>query len=186
MLAAPDLHPDDLTARIALRDRLLWERQQRGFTLYSFETATGTSSGMLRNREIDPMASYQLGSIVDWANLLGQSFTITAADVPEYRDNPIAAALEFCGADLFQHAAEIDRLITARTAQLSSRKMADRLGVAQTAVIGIEHRDPATALLMTWQRYTRALGGRLDLVLTDGVTGDVWHAHRAQALAGHA
>ncbi len=176
MTAIFDLHPDDHTARAALRDRLRHEREQRGFTVDEFAAATATSRGVVYNRESAKMASYRLDSLTIWANQLGQSFTIVATDVPGYHDNPIAAALECCGADAFQHAAEIDRLIAARTARLTSGRMASRLGTTQSAVSTVENRDTVTALLITWQRYARALGGRLALVLTDGVTGREWSA----------
>lgn len=182
----PRDHPDDLAARLALRDRLRAVREQeRGWPRSVVAWHLGIAVGTLAQAEGWRTGVGALSTVAVWANTLGLSFTVEAQGVPGYADNPVAAALEATWPDdAHQHVAECDRLIEARkTLRLSLETMGRHMGVAAYAVTKLEARETGDTRVASWQRYARALGraghsteARLELVLTDGFTGARWVA----------
>lgn len=160
-----DLHPDDLAARIALRDHLIHLRIKLRLSCWQMAPRIGWANGNLYRRESDPAPNWELVTAAAWANALGHHFHLVP-NVPNYASSGFADTLEAIGGDDYQHAAAIERLIaTRRAVGLSQGQLGYRIDLSDATISRLEDRGNA-GLTATWQKYCRGLGGRLDLVLT--------------------
>lgn len=161
-----DLDPEDLAARLDVRDELKALRIAAGISQFALQNALGWSHGDANRRETYPLANYTLPVAITWANAFDHSFTLTPVNIPNYRDTAAARLLQSLGGDVYAAAAVIDRMVTARRTTSTQAQMARRLDVHCAAVSRLERDGGDTALVSSWQKYARAMGGRLNLTLT--------------------
>lgn len=167
-----DIHPDDLAARINLRDNLIGLRTRLGLSCWQLAPMIGWLNGNLYRRESEPRPNWTLNTPVVWANALGYHFHLRPV-VPDYAGSAFADTLEAIGGDDYQHAAAIERMIqTRRSVGLTQGQLGARIGLSDATVSRLEERGNV-GLTATWQKYTRGLNGRLDLALVPFETGEV-------------
>ncbi len=77
MRLAPDLHPDDTAARVAIRETLLRECQSRRIT-----RETRTAPGGASVHELARRTNWRMPSIQGWARLARHQLTLTARGLP--------------------------------------------------------------------------------------------------------
>ncbi len=169
-----DLHPDDTAARITLRHQLRDLRRQLGVHVDDLADACGTTFKaiyLFEQRGNNPLAA----TVQRYAGGLGHQIVMRPMLTPELREHPDAAALAALAAathnpalaDAYQRSAVLTNLVAHRRwLNMSARDIAERCGLHRAGGwISQFENDQKPALLATYQRYTRALGGHLNLDL---------------------
>lgn len=165
----PEVNPSDLAARMALRTSLRRLRADLKLSGQCVSRLAGFDDpGAVRAMERG--TSWAVWRVQAWARGLGWVFRmrITGLEVPA--DDATAMVLKanipFGGLDedLLHLRVIAHDLIRTRKAVMSRSEMARRCGVTAGATDDWEAR-PEESLLLMYQRYTRALGGALELEL---------------------
>lgn len=164
-----DINPDDLAARLTLRDQLAELRRAAGMTQVECGHALNTRDTAIGRFENDPTANSTCATFAERARIHGHILRLQPIDVPCYADtnrDPEAAFFASFPGDAYAHAAVFTRLAVARRAAgISNATLARTLGVSAPAIPQMDNQERNDPWLSTWQRYARAAGGRLDLCL---------------------
>ena len=169
-----DLHPDDTEARIRLRNQLRNLRRSTGVTVHALAEACATTPAAIylyEQRGHNPLCA----SVQRHARHLGRRLQLHPVFDPALPDHPDAAtftALADATTNLdlaarHEQAALMANLVAYRRWYgLTARDLADRLNVVRgSGSVSAIESGTKPAHLSTYQRYARALGGRLDLHL---------------------
>lgn len=161
-----DICDDDLHARLQLRDEITAARIQRRLSRADLAELLQVAKPTIYKFEKAQRANFALQTFTKYAAAVGRSLVLDPVDVPDYADTEDAAILDLIGGDAYAHAAVMDRLFAARrNAAWLVRQLALSLGVTPQAIHGLEALERDSQWLSNIQRYTRGLGGRLELVL---------------------
>jgi len=167
-----DLHPDDHAARVALRDHLRDLRHAHGLSQRQYADLLGVTQGAVGSFEGCPRANMMIASTQRRARVLNHRLTLTIAGLPGVPPTPETANAWALSedpnpdiADTFYRIAIISHLRTIRLwSETTLQQLADRMGCRESAV-SMAERGQDNPALSTYQRFARALGGRLDLSL---------------------
>jgi transcriptional regulator with XRE-family HTH domain len=171
VITMPDLHPDDLAARIELTNTLKDLRRLQGLGLRPYAAILGTSFSRVHTIETDPTPNPSLLSLERRADALGHYLIVNMVGLPVI-DDPITAILAAARQpttpdDRAETTAAVlgARLNHARVGLgISVDTLAERLGISASAITK-QHVAGPEARLATWQRYARGLGGSLNVQL---------------------
>lgn len=163
MRAPVDLHPDDRAARLALRDELIKARQAQHLTQADVARRLGVRENTIGALELGE--SWRMSRIqrLAWAARRRIVFRVADLDGAFTEGIDLFRPADAEKADVWDQAALIDDMVSARiAARVTQIELGRRLGIAGKVVSTIE-RHKSGLLLITPQRYLRALGGRLDI-----------------------
>ena len=169
MIPLNDLHPGDLDARINLRDMLIERRVELGHSQASLAQHIGvTQSNIAR---IETGTNWHIVKLQRIARGLNTRILLYPDGVPggPY-DDPTADAFRPTNpqrADHWDQRTLLANLAAARQAVgLTQRQVGDVLGSSESAV-GNYERTKTGLMLISPQRYCRAIGGELAMELMD-------------------
>lgn len=159
-----DICPDDLGARISLRDQLADARRAIGISSQSLGLSIGVGPTGISKMEHLASANLFMSTYTRIANALGLTLRLQPADVPGYDET--WHWFEDVNRPDYQQAAVLERLVDARRySTLASDVLAARIGISLAALRDQERLLKHDGQLSTWQRYVRGAGGRLNIVL---------------------
>ncbi|MCZ7434790.1 helix-turn-helix transcriptional regulator [Micromonospora sp. WMMC241] len=167
MILFDDLHPDDHTARINLRNMLVERRVDLGYSQAALAQHIGASQGWVAN--IETGTNWHIAVLQRLARGINARIVLYPDGVPggPY-DNPAAGLFrptDPTDADRWDQQNLLADLATAREATgLTRRQVGERLGCSGSAV-GNYERTRTGLVLISPQRYCRAIGGRLAVEL---------------------
>lgn len=163
MRALPDLHPDDLAMRVMIRDLLIHYRTRDGIGQRELAKRMGLTQGAVSKFERG--TSWLVSSLQRRAGVHDRRLVVRLVGLPEPPDEVLALAAmrptDPVRAEAWDRAAVAAELAAARnTLGVTQEQVGEVLGCGKRAVAYIEG-DDKDALLVSWQRYCRALGGAL-------------------------
>lgn len=168
-----DLHPDDYTARIAIRTQLRAIREATGLSQRDMKELLGLDQGQVSKMERTGVDQSKTATIARWARALGYRLTLTPTGFPPPArrrpdsTNPVAATLAalvetynvgaFGGADGWLAARTLHDLVGIRIAcSVSPAQLARVLGISEQSVI-LTDRGTGDNQLVMLQRYARGI-----------------------------
>src|SRR5690242_15860918 len=170
-----DLHPDDAAARVALNRQLYTIRVQAGISRADLAAAAGTTRDAITSRENMKHPNPLIRTIQLQAGCLGHRLVMRPVLTPVLPEHPTVTALRAMAdgdpdpdrADDYHRSVVLHTMVAHRRwLCTSARQLAERFvgrrGADCLSELENEHRPPQ---LSTYQRYARALGGRLELTL---------------------
>lgn len=162
-----DLHPDDAAARNNLRQTLVNYREQQGITQRTLAARLNVSPSAVNKMEQHSM--WRLLNLQRWVTALDLELLLIPIGLPIPPDDVQAlAAIRPTSPHLrheFARAAILADLVAARYALgLTQDDIGQRLGRKGRAVAEVE-RQHWDVMVVTLQRYCRALGGHLQFDL---------------------
>lgn len=160
-----DLHPADLHARMQIRFQLRQLREDAGLSQSQFAELSGTAQTAVSAVEIAPACGWRISTVQRYARHLGRRLTFRLDGIPEPPPGPLALLHHGHRSPVltesWERAVLCERLAGARVAaRLRQLDVAARLGVTVQAVSSFE-RTPDGVLMVSAQRYARAIGGAL-------------------------
>lgn len=176
MIRRPELHPDDLTNRVALNRRLWALRQEASLSAVDLGTQLGMGRSAVNDMERD--TSWAVRRVQAWSRGLGHQFrmTITGIAVPDTDDlmaelYAVATPATDAEADQLHLLTVVNDLVRARQhLGITYRELSALMCVNDHAIRGWEDR-PQGSMVKSVQRYARATGGALDLALVPADVG---------------
>jgi transcriptional regulator with XRE-family HTH domain len=164
-------YPADIASRRALAQRLRQIRVDLGMTQLDVAEDIGVSESVISKAESFQIQDSIVANVQRHARGLDRAIRfrllrLDASDLPEYPHLSPSEADARHRTDLLRQLADVRR---ARS--LSQADVAARMGLYVTAVGKIEATD-RELLLSTYQRYARALGGRLGIRVVPAPTVD--------------
>jgi transcriptional regulator with XRE-family HTH domain len=174
-----DIHPDDLAARLELRAELVGLRRHAALSQRELAEALGVHPGTVSHFEVQTAANSLTTTFARYAAKFGRELRIVPVGVSvETATSRNLAAMAAGESDLVQaHRYDIARIAEEMVAcRLSRRVLARdvgaRMGRNDSAISNIERGTRSEQQLSSWQRYARALGGRLDVSLVSLVPSE--------------
>ncbi|WP_157239535.1 hypothetical protein [Catenuloplanes japonicus] len=168
MTTGIDLHPDDLEARLRLRDALVSRRLDAGLTTRQLGSRLHISARCVWTME--RRTSSRAGLYLAWARALDATVGLRLRGLPAVPDDAYMNGLRKLTPITPGHADRIRlKLLAAELrlarvqAGLRAEDVGARIGVSASAVVQNENFDPAQMRLAIYQRTARAIGGRLDI-----------------------
>lgn len=168
MIPLADLHPDDLASRIALRDLLIERRHEVGLSQSRLARRIGLSQSAVGKAETG--TNWHLLVLQRIARSIDARIVLYPDNLPgvgKVHDDTTAVfrPTDPQRADLWDQANLLANLVAARQALgLTQAQMGERLGSSESAV-GNYERTKTGLMLISPQRYCRALGGELAMEL---------------------
>lgn len=168
-----DLHPDDLAARLDLRNQLIRLREDAGHSQHTYADLLGITQRAVHDSEISPTANYHAHTAQARVRALGHRLRLTPTGLPDLPPTPTVANLERLGAasatdqqeDQLHVVAVATHLATVRRWQgIPQADLGRIIGCTESAISQAE-RGVTQPLLSTLQRLARGLGGWLALDL---------------------
>lgn len=163
-------HPDDIAARIQLRDTIRQARIDAGLNQYTYARRLGVVQSAVPLFE--KSTSHLVGTAQRYARAADHRLVIHVHDLPPTVSGAAMSLRQLAAgvadpetADAYHRAAVLETLRAERIRSgQTTRAVASAMGCGRQAVLSFEvgYDD---IRLATLQRYTRALGGRLDLHL---------------------
>lgn len=167
-----DLHPEDLAARIRLRHGLVALRHLAGWSQRDLSTELGLTPTALGWWERQPEANSLTVTFARYAAVFNHQIRIVPVGVgvetPVSRNYTAMAAAQrdLVEAHRFEMAAVVEQLVAYRRSEgISHLDMGRRLGRDDSSISQLERGIRDNPRLSSWQRYTRALGGHLNVGL---------------------
>lgn len=170
MTPIADLHPDDLTARLNLRAALVERRHEHGLSQARLAQTMGLSQTAIAH--VEKGTNWHLLVLQRYAHAVNLRIIAYPDALPGVGTIHDPAADAFRPADperahRWDQANLIGNLAAARRAVgLTQAIVAERLGATENAVGNYEHTK-AGVVLISPQRYCRAIGGALALEVED-------------------
>lgn len=167
MIPLTDLHPDDLTARLNLRDMLIEQRVEQGLSQAALARHIGLSQSAIAKAETG--TNWHIAVLQRIARGLNVRILLYPDDIPGGPYNDPTADLfrptDPHRADQWDQTNLLANLVAARQAcGLTQRQVGEILGSSESAV-GNYERTKTGLMLISPQRYCRAIGGTLALEL---------------------
>jgi transcriptional regulator with XRE-family HTH domain len=174
MMARPVSHPDDIAARDHIRRRLRALRRDLGVRVEDLADAAGVTTDAIylyEQRATNPLT----GTVQRHAGGLNHRLVMRLAATPALPTHPYAVNLlamaaatsDGATADAHQRAALLADLVAYRRwLGLTAREITERCGCSRDGTWASQlEAGRKQALLGSYQRYARALGGHLHLDL---------------------
>ena len=168
-MSSPVEHPDDITARLRIRDALRTHRHELRLTTAAVSRLAGLHEYAVRDMERRP--TWELWRAQQWARGLGHQLRLCPQGLtipePDTTALVLEATVAFGAYDEDQlHLRTVihDLARTRRHQGITAAGLARTCGTDERAVSNFE-ADPTRSLLRIWQRYVRALGGHLTFEL---------------------
>lgn len=171
--AFPDLHPDDHTARVQVRDRLVAARHTATLSRPALAARLGVATSTIQSIE-EGTDRCRASTLQRYARALNLRMVFHLDDLPDPNlvPDPLADVWQQMLAASPDHEDEIERrllrlnLIRCRQAAgISREQQARTLGLARAGLSRFEYTATGDIAVHVAQRYARALGGRVRPVL---------------------